>query len=168
MCFAPCYFMIYINDLPQSTTAHSSLLMFADDSKCLQVIHSPKDSKLLLNDINMWSKKWSLLFNTSKNPSLMRFVRSISSTDFAYSIEDEHIFSSHTHKDLGVTFCQDLSWSAHYSVTIAKAYRSRRKSYQTNFLLWLNCIPETALSAFGSISPNILLASMASKTSQRH
>ena len=64
----PLLFLIYVNDLPLSINS-SSLLLFADDTKCLKSIDCPHDCDLLQNDLSLlsdWSLKWKLLFNVFK------------------------------------------------------------------------------------------------------
>jgi len=41
-----------------------------------------------------------------------------------YTIDGNLIKPSSQHKDLGVTFSSDLSWSAHYNAILIKAYQT--------------------------------------------
>uniref|UniRef100_A0A1X7TMN6 Reverse transcriptase domain-containing protein n=1 Tax=Amphimedon queenslandica TaxID=400682 RepID=A0A1X7TMN6_AMPQE len=64
----PLFFILYINDLSLSVI-HSSLSLFADDSKCCKSISSIADSQLLQEDLDRitnWSKESKLTFNTKK------------------------------------------------------------------------------------------------------
>ena len=57
-------FAIYINDLPEHLQ-HSLTLMFADDTKCINLIHNATDCALLQNDIYhaaQWSSSCDLDF----------------------------------------------------------------------------------------------------------
>ena len=61
----PILFLIYVTDLPYSLI-HSSLLLYADDSKCFHPIKSISNSNLLRLDINSlakWSDVWIMAFN---------------------------------------------------------------------------------------------------------
>ena len=64
----PLLFLIYINDLP-SVVNHSSIYLFADDSKLLQSITSQESTSDLQSDIDAvitWCKKWKLSLNPHK------------------------------------------------------------------------------------------------------
>ena len=63
----PVLFIIYVNDLPD--IIHSSIQMFADDTKVSNKITCSSDCKELQRDIDLlveWSVAWQLKFNTSK------------------------------------------------------------------------------------------------------
>uniref|UniRef100_A0A1X7VMU9 Reverse transcriptase domain-containing protein n=1 Tax=Amphimedon queenslandica TaxID=400682 RepID=A0A1X7VMU9_AMPQE len=63
----PLLFLIYINDL-STLSVPSDILLFADDSKCLQTISTTRDCSLLQDSLNsalQWSKGWDLTFITT-------------------------------------------------------------------------------------------------------
>ncbi|MGL5708301.1 MAG: reverse transcriptase family protein [Aeromonas sp.] len=63
----PLLFLIFINDFPKDI--HSSIVLYADDSKFSRVIRSASDSEALQQDLNNafeWSLHNKLKFNTSK------------------------------------------------------------------------------------------------------
>ena len=65
---APLLFLIYVNDL-QLSASSSSLLLFANDTKCFNMVRSPPDSLVLQQDLTSlfnWSKHWKLSFNELK------------------------------------------------------------------------------------------------------
>ena len=120
----PLLFLIYVNDLPLSINS-SSLLLFADDTKCLKSIDCPHDCDLLQNDFSLlsdWSLKWKLLFNVSKCVNLT-FSLSHDPIVYSYFINDKEILSKDCHKDLGVFIAGDLSWSVHYDHICSRAYK---------------------------------------------
>ena len=58
----PLLFIIYVNDLP-SLASSADILMFADDTKCLNQYNTPLDSLHLQCDIDLisnWSNEWNL------------------------------------------------------------------------------------------------------------
>ena len=120
----PLLFLIYVNDLPLSINS-SSLLLFADDTKCLKSIDCLHDCDLLQNDLSLlsdWSLKWKLLFNVSKCVNLT-FSLSHDPIVHPYFINDKEILSKDCHKDLGVFIAGDLSWSVHYDHICSRAYK---------------------------------------------
>ena len=76
----PLLFLIFINDLPDSTHS-SSLLLYADDAKCFRPIASSTDHHLQddLNSLFNWSLKWRLCFNNYKC-ALLRLTSGYSSS----------------------------------------------------------------------------------------
>ena len=102
--------------------------MFADDTKCLRDVKVIHDTNIIhsdLENINLWSKDWSLLFNTAKIFHIIRFsTTAFSSPDHAYVINNTAISSVQQHKDLGVTFSHNLVWSPHHASIIGKAYKT--------------------------------------------
>ena len=68
----PLLFLIYTNDLPNAAS-HSTVPMFADDSKCYRQISRPRDRDLLQDDLDslhQWSVTWDLNFNAKKCATL--------------------------------------------------------------------------------------------------
>ena len=63
----PLLFGIFINDLPLSVAiVHSTLYLYADNTKCLNTICSPADTLHLQSDldkVSSWSCRWELFFN---------------------------------------------------------------------------------------------------------
>ena len=70
----PLLFLVYINDLPVCVS-NSSLLLFADDTKCSKSIINLTDASLLQNDLDGISV-WSINSGTcsSMNPSVLLSV----------------------------------------------------------------------------------------------
>ena len=118
--------MVFINDLTdffQSATP----FMYADNTKFLQAIRSIEDTARLQSDINSasdWSTSTDLLFNESKFIHLRYFSTTVLTDHPIYTINGNLIKPSSQHKDLGVTFSSDLSWSAHYNAISTKAYQT--------------------------------------------
>ena len=134
-------FIVYINDLPSAVTS-SNILLFADDTKCYKAIHSLLDCHLLqldLDSLTNWSHINHLLFKASK----CNFIRFLSNSRTPerelYSIDGHEISKSDSHRDLGIVFSANMSWSSHYDYIVSKAYRAlgllRRSLYHTNSVM---------------------------------
>ena len=127
----PLLFLIFLNDLP-SCISHSSLLLFADDSKVQNIISSSHDALHLQSNIDSlvaWTYTNSLLLNPKKCAAI-RF--SLSHTDSpSYSIEGCSISVRHFHRDLGIMVCGDLSWSTHHNHICSKAYSVMYRIHRT-------------------------------------
>ena len=120
----PLLFIIYINDLP-SMVHYSSVLLFADDTKCAKSIASQTDCQLLQNDLDSlssWSLKWNLPFNEIKF-RLLQFSSNTNNEPHSYYINGQVISPSTSHKDLGVLFNNSLSWEDHHSLIVSRAYK---------------------------------------------
>ena len=102
-------FLVFINDLPDAVN-HSSLYMFADDTKCAKLIRNSSDSVLLQDDVTSlgkWSSDWKLQFKVTKCV-LLRFCTKGASVCHSYSIGGNEVPEHTSHKDLGVVFSSDL------------------------------------------------------------
>ena len=132
----PLLFGIFINDLPLSVD-HSTPYLYADDTKCLNTIHSLADMQDLQNDldnVSTWSLRWRLFFNESKFVHI-RFCSSNSDSTTTYKIKDRAIDRKSYHKDLGIYYSYNLTWTEHYKHISVKAYNTLgllRRSFKTN------------------------------------
>ena len=130
----PLLFVMYINSLPEHLQ-HSLGLMYADDTKCIKLIHNPNDSSLLQEDIyhvTQWSISCDLDFNITKFIHMNYWNNSASSS---YFINSQRITTAKQCKDLGITFTPNLSWSIHIDIIISKAYKLLgliRRTFHTN------------------------------------
>ena len=136
----PLLFLVYINDLPTSVS-NSSVLIFADDTKCYSGISSMQESTLLQQDLDAienWIKSWKLHFNDSKFVKLSINVIS-NHLPTKYTIGITVICEKPCHKDLSITISTDLSWTNHYN-------RISKAAYKTLNLLQHSISKETPLS----------------------
>ena len=131
----PLLFLIYINDLPPAVTS-SKLLLFADDAKCYKTIHNLSDCNSLqldLDSLTSWSHTNHLFFKASKCISIRFKPNTETFEGDPYSIDGCEVSKKVSHRDLGIIFSTDMSWSCHYDHVIAKAYRARgllRRSFK--------------------------------------
>ena len=110
----PLMFLIYINDLPDTTTM--DVRLFADDA-CLSL--QDEDPKTLqdkvnleLTKINQWLMKNKLYLNYDKSTYLI-FTNRKYTHKFQISINNKIIGQSCSTKYLGVTIDEKLSWKDH-------------------------------------------------------
>ena len=103
----PLLFIIYINDLPV-VIQHSTILLFADDTKCAKSVASQSEYQQLQNDLDSldtWSHTWNLSFNENKF-RFLQFSANASNDPHPhhYSIKGHDIIPATSHKDLGILF----------------------------------------------------------------
>ena len=102
------------------------MFLFADDTKCGTHPKQSPDFKLLQKDLESlqsFSIDNSLFFHLKKCASLC-FGQKPSSSAPNFTIKEELIPLVDHHKDLGVLFSHNLTWSAHYSRIISATYRT--------------------------------------------
>ena len=102
------------------------MFLFADDTKCATPTNSSFNIKSFQKDLDSlqsWSIKNSIFFNLKKCV-LLSFGQKLSSHASNFTIKDELIPQVNHHKDLGVVFSHDLTWSAHYSRIISATYKT--------------------------------------------
>ena len=96
----PLLFLICINDI-FLINIHSSLLTFADDTKCFGPVTNCTDEQLLQHDINLlfdWSSRSYLCFNPIKCVHISFRANRITS----YHQDEQAILKLNSHRDLGV------------------------------------------------------------------
>ena len=116
----PVLFTIFINDLPESIL--SPCKIFADDTK---IYNSTLNSHLLQNDLNEledWTKKWNLYFNTEKC-KVMHAGRNNPNKEYNMIKNDTvcTVTTCNSEKDLGVIFDKELTFNNHIQTCINKA-----------------------------------------------
>ena len=119
----PILFVLYINDLPENIV--SNVYMFADDIKIFKTITSPRDQRILQNDLDYltsWSSKWLLRFHPDKC-NLMHVGKTIQQ-EYAYNMKIDNIaheLGVEEQKDIGVIIDSNLEFDKHINQKINKA-----------------------------------------------
>ena len=101
---ASLFFVIYVNDLPESCPAVIPLL-FADDAKFKSVNKSNLIGQLNLTRVMKWSEKHELSFYLEKFSHILMF-----NCTHHHSFSGILIEKIHVQKDLGIYVTSDLRW----------------------------------------------------------
>lgn len=116
----PLLFVIFINDMPDEVK-HSVCKLFADDCKLYGVVDGEDSASKLQSDLKnleIWSKKWQLPFNTSKCKTLhLGFNNQYK----RYQLNNEILEATPNEKDLGITMDGKLKFHTHASAVTKKA-----------------------------------------------
>jgi len=105
--------MLYISDITDGL--QSTLEIFADDSKLYRNIKTPRDTEILQDDLNYWSKLWLLKFNTLKC-TVIHLGREDHNTYILYnqaSGAQSQLVPTTEQRDLGVWITPDMSTNLH-------------------------------------------------------
>ena len=111
----PLLFLIYINDLPDSI--RSNIKLFADDTSLYIDVNDPVQSANVLNQdlhsLKIWADQWLVTFNASKTKLMTCSFKKSRHPDISF--DNTILQETTTHKHLGLTFSNNLSWSSHIS-----------------------------------------------------
>lgn len=119
----PLLFLVFFNDLP--TVVDSQVALFADDSKCAQVINRAEDCELLqehLDNLHCCSQDRRLKFNSSKC-EVFTVTRKYEPIYFNYRRDGTTLNAVSKVRDLGVIVSSDLMWDRHIDSVFAKGYK---------------------------------------------
>ena len=119
----PLLFLIYVNDLPKSTSHDTTVTMFADDTKCHRHLRNLQDTIILQQDLDSvanWCNDWRMDLNQTKCV-VMHFSRIAQPMITQYTISDTPVLQSSSHKDLGITTTNDLKWNKQVQEISTKA-----------------------------------------------
>lgn len=118
----PLLFLVFINDIADEMLGLCRL--FADDTSVGErsyEINSLRDMvDIDLQNISCWSKKWLVKLNPQKT-EIMYFSTRPTPDDLWFSYDNIRIYPVEGHKHLGVTLSDDVKWSKHIDIIIARA-----------------------------------------------
>ena len=119
----PLLFVVYINDLPEEV--HTTVRMFADDTKVFVDVSEPEKVRELQEDIerlDVWAKKWQMTFNATKC-KVMHIGKKNPCTQYKMTQNGEEVTLERTsvEKDLGVHVDDQLKFSQHTEIKVNKA-----------------------------------------------
>ncbi len=123
----PLLFLIYINDISDDLKSNSFL--FADDTSIFQRVYKGNIARAvaLINQdlctINDWAKQWLVTINAKKTVAMLFSKKRTPSVMLPVFIGGTNLIVVDEHKQLGILFSKDLSWTSHIKQTTAKCNR---------------------------------------------
>ena len=115
----PLLFLLYINDMPDGL--HSSIKLFADDSKVFGPAQSAQARECLqhdLHELGHWSKQWQLPFNLEKCKALHLGSNNPCAS---YVLLGQTLTPTEQENDLGIVVDGALNFHAQTAAAVAKA-----------------------------------------------
>ena len=119
----PSLFLLYINDIVEEVTC--DIRLFADDALIYSVLSdrtSITEFQHNLDNLQHWSNKWNMQFNTDKC-SVMFFGSSPLIVNTHYTLCGNVLQVVDHIKYLGVTISNTLKWEKHINNTLTKAWK---------------------------------------------
>ena len=108
------------------TDIHCKIKLFADDTSIYITVENALVSGDLLNNdleiINTWSKKWLVSFNPSKTECMTISMKMKKPFHPSLIFDNVHLKEVESHKHLGITICNNLSWNPDVNEMLSKAY----------------------------------------------
>ena len=120
----PILFLIYINDLPDST--RSKVRLFADDTAIYLAVSSLQDAEILQQDLDRlhdWELQWDMEFNPSKCV-VIHVTRAVNPVPSEYLLHGQILESVGSSKYLGVEIRNNLTFNNHIQNICTSANRS--------------------------------------------
>ena len=141
----PLLFTVLVSDL-RDAIKRGRYHMYADDTqllyscKCEHVNTTIRDINMDLDEISKFSKKNCLRLNADKSKFIiigsrqnLKKLKNIQMDQV--KIDDKVIEREYEAKNLGVTFDEELTWTRHVNLSVAKAYGKLKHGYRfKNFL----------------------------------
>jgi sarcosine oxidase/L-pipecolate oxidase len=119
----PLLFLIYVNDLPKTTSHDTTVTMFADDTKCHRHLRNLQDTIILQQDLDSvanWCNDWRMDLNQT-TCVVMHFSRIAQPMITQYTLSYTPVLQSSSQKDLGITTTNDLKWNKQVQEISTKA-----------------------------------------------
>ncbi len=120
---SPLLFLVYINDITQASPANINL--FADDTSTYVVDSCAERLSARLqqtvDSLSTWYDRWLLSTNAEKSVVLVLRSPRMEPVEVSLSLNTTIIPQANTHKHLGVTFNDSLSWESHVDELISRA-----------------------------------------------
>ena len=124
----PLLFILFIDDISETISAGTELVLYADDTKIWREIMCDEDQKILQNDIDSlhkWSVDNMMQFHQDKC-KVVRITNKHTNFDlpfyeFWYTLNGKVLDYEISEKDLGVIIHSKLSWAEHCASLIGKA-----------------------------------------------
>ena len=122
----PLLFFIYINDI--TSVVNSEIRLFADDTTLyVTVDNDPTAAAQVLNkdleNMSRWADQWLVKFSPPKTETLYITKKKKKLQKPPLSMDGQLIREVKSHKHLGVTLSNDLSWNEHITNISASANR---------------------------------------------
>jgi hypothetical protein len=119
----PLLFLIFINDITEGI--ESDIHLFADDTSLMEILNNYNESYARLNRdldrLSVWADRWLITFNAAKTVYL-KVSRKVNQTPKPLLVlKREPVKEVLTHKHLGLTFNNTLTWSDHIDKLATKA-----------------------------------------------
>ena len=119
----PLLFLVYVHDITDGINADINL--FADDTSIFEVVaDSVTAAKSLNSDLSrlqQWANQLLVHFNPDKTEVLTVSAKKCKGTHPPLYLSGTQLKEVQSHKHLGITLTNDLSWSNHISSVVTKA-----------------------------------------------
>jgi len=119
----PLLFLVFINDLVDDLTCKTYL--FADDTSLLEIVETPEEATITLNEnlsvVKEWGKKWKVDFNPSKTEEMIISIKKNKLVHEPLICMGEPVKRVREHRHLGVILADNLSWDSHIKYICNKA-----------------------------------------------
>jgi hypothetical protein len=119
----PLLFLIFINDVTENI--ESDIHLFADDTSLMEILNNYNESYARLNrDLDrlaLWADRWLITFNAAKTVYLKVSRKIHQAPKPVLKLGGVTIKEVQTHKHLGLTFNETLTWNDHIEKLAIKA-----------------------------------------------
>jgi hypothetical protein len=119
----PLLFLIFINDITDGI--ESDIHLFADDTSLMEILNNYNESYAKLNRdldrLSIWADRWLITFNAAKTVYLKVSRKIVQAPKPILRLKREIVKEVLTHKHLGLTFNNTLTWTDHIDKLVTKA-----------------------------------------------